>query len=116
MIELKNVPKKIYLQMTETEMFGDFLEHDVTWSEDRINDSDIEYVRVQPDPVKAQMLEALKKSRRKHYYCEDSWYSCPKSGEGCSNDEAGDNCNCGTDEWNNYVDKIIEAAEKEERK
>jgi hypothetical protein len=59
------------------------------------------------------MLEALKKSIRKHYSCEDDWYSCPKSEYGCANDLAVDDCNCGADEWNNYVDKIIEAAEKE---
>jgi hypothetical protein len=38
-----------------------------------------------------------------HYSCEDWWYSCPKSEKGCSNDEAGEDCNCGADEINAEV-------------
>ena len=30
----------------------------------------------------------------RHYECGDSWYSCPESSEGCSNDAEGDECNC----------------------
>jgi len=30
----------------------------------------------------------------RHYECEDSWYSCPKSPDGCSDDRQ-DICNCG---------------------
>lgn len=32
-----------------------------------------------------------------HYMCEDCWYSCPKSKEGCCNEAAGDDCTCGLD-------------------
>lgn len=32
-----------------------------------------------------------------HLECEDPWYSCPKSPEGCANDGQGDECNCGAD-------------------
>ena len=33
-----------------------------------------------------------------HEACEDCFYSCPKSEEGCCNDLAGDECNCGCEE------------------
>lgn len=43
---MKNIPKKIYLQIDEDgETPEDFKElSDVTWCEDRINDSDLEYI------------------------------------------------------------------------
>ncbi len=45
-------------------------------------------------------------AKRNHEVCDDSWYSCPKSGFGCSNDLAGDECNCGADEQNKKVEEI----------
>jgi hypothetical protein len=44
---------------------------------------------------------------RSHYYCEDCWYSCPKSKEGCCNDAEGDECNCGADSHNVEVTKLL---------
>ena len=45
------------------------------------------------------LLDRLKKlAYRQHYNCEDSWYSCPLSEDGCSNDQAGSECNC----WARY--------------
>lgn len=43
---MKNIPKKFYLQIEEDgETPEDFKElSDVTWCEDRINDSDLEYI------------------------------------------------------------------------
>jgi len=32
-----------------------------------------------------------------HYECEDSWYSCPKSPEGCANNRKGPVCTCGAE-------------------
>lgn len=41
------------------------------------------------------LIEAIKKlAYTGHYTCEDSWYSCPLSEDGCANDAAGDECNC----------------------
>lgn len=42
---------------------------------------------------------------RQHYYCEDSWYSCPKAEGGCLNEAWGSDCNCGADEHNKRVDE-----------
>jgi hypothetical protein len=42
-----------------------------------------------------ELLNQLKKlAYRGHYTCEDPWYSCPLSEDGCANDAAGDECNC----------------------
>ena len=50
----------------------------------------------------AEMREALAKLKRTHFECEDSWYSCPKSDEGCSRDGA-TGCYCGADETNEII-------------
>jgi hypothetical protein len=48
-------------------------------------------------------------ARRKHYTCEDPWYSCPQSECGSANDNAGAECDCGADEHNAKVDAICAA-------
>jgi len=50
-MEMKNIPKKIYLQVDEIGVFND-----ATWSEDKINDNDIEYVE---SDLYNEMLEYL---------------------------------------------------------
>ena len=62
-----------------------------------------------PRATVEQALEALEASRRSHYYCEDTWYSCPKHEDGCSNEMEGDECNCGADEANEKIDQSITA-------
>lgn len=59
--------------------------------------------------VMKQALEALESNKRKHYYCEDRWYSCPKHEDGCANDSDGNECNCGADEVNAEIDSAITA-------
>ena len=54
-------------------------------------------------------LEALENNRRTHYYCEDTWYSCPKHEDGCANEAEGDECNCGADKANQEIDNAITA-------
>ena len=54
-------------------------------------------------------LEALENNRQTHYYCEDTWYSCPKHEEGCANESEGDECNCGADKANVEIDGAIVA-------
>ncbi len=53
------------------------------------------------------ILVELEKLRRHHTYCDDCWYSCPKAEDGCCNDQAGDECNCGADKHNAILDGII---------
>ena len=62
--------------------------------------------------ARVRELEALlAESRRSHYYCEDCWYSCPKAPDGCCNDAAGDECDCGADEWNARIAGVLETPE-----
>lgn len=53
------------------------------------------------------ILKELEGLKRGHDYCEDSWYSCPQHPDGCANDGAGAECNCGANEHNARVDVII---------
>ena len=43
-------------------------------------------------------------AKRNHYECEDGWYSCPKSEDGCANDNAGKDCTCGADDFNKMLE------------
>jgi hypothetical protein len=45
--------------------------------------------------------------KAKHYYCEDSWYSCPKAEDGCCNDSKGEECDCGADKQHEKIDLIV---------
>lgn len=53
------------------------------------------------------IIKELEKLRRGHYCCEDCWYSCPKTEDGCCDDRKGDECDCGADEKNEILDNII---------
>ena len=60
---------------------------------------------------RALCAELATLAKREHYYCEDSWYSCPKAEDKCANDSEGEDCNCGADIHNAKVEAI--AAELE---
>jgi hypothetical protein len=68
--------------------------------------------------------EKLRKDIRKllgHYYCEDSWYSCPLAEGGCANEHLRV-CNCGLRQkvdklfslFQEYSDAVADARVKEE--
>ena len=44
-------------------------------------------------------MAAVLADKRGHSYCEDSWYSCPKSSDGCSNEGGGKECTCGNEHF-----------------
>jgi len=50
-----------------------------------------------------------------HYHCDDPWYSCPLSTDGCANDDAGDKCNCGYEERVTDLEKSFREVAEEER-
>jgi hypothetical protein len=52
-------------------------------------------------------LDVLENNKRTHYYCEDTWYSCPKHEDGCANEAEGHECNCGADEANAEIGNAI---------
>jgi len=55
---------------------------------------------------RALCAELATLAKREHYYCEDSWYSCPKAEDKCANDSEGEDCNCGADIHNAKVEAI----------
>lgn len=55
-----------------------------------------------------RLRAALLKTKRSHYYCEDSWYSCPQSEDGCADDRRrGNKCDCGADAFNAEIDSLL---------
>jgi len=55
-----------------------------------------------------QVIDELEGTNHNHYSCEDGWYSCPLSSEGCFNESVDPNvCNCGASEYNTMYDKCI---------
>jgi hypothetical protein len=62
------------------------------------------------------MVRLIELAHRDHYYCEDSWYSCPKDPESSANDEVGEKCNCGADKINAEVDAIVKRLAVKRRK
>lgn len=66
---------------------------------------------ITPTGAASELTDVLERignlAKRGHYYCEDQWYSCPKAEDGCANENAGDECNCGADEHNAEVDALM---------
>lgn len=60
--------------------------------------------------VARDLAARLEAAKRRHYYCEDSWYSCPLDPDGCADDSAPKNrCNCGADAFNAKIDAALAA-------
>ena len=47
-----------------------------------------------------------------HYYCEDSWYSCPLATDGCAN-EAETGCTCRLKEKVDQLESLIQQEKQE---
>lgn len=60
-----------------------------------------EELRAKLDNITAQLSDL----KIRHHVCDDCWYSCPKSSEGCC-DDSQSYCNCGADEHNARVDAV----------
>ncbi len=54
-----------------------------------------------------ELVKVLSESKRGHFYCEDSWYSCPQAVDGCSDRSKGRECNCGASEWNSGIQNLL---------
>ena len=53
-----------------------------------------------------ELREALAKQKQSHYSCEDCWYSCPMSEEGCCDDRQS-GCTCGAEAANTKIDALL---------
>lgn len=59
-----------------------------------------------------EIIEDIKKLAFKpHYYCEDSWYSCPLAEDGCANDSKEQKCDCGADDINEALEILFKQLE-----
>ena len=59
------------------------------------------------EAAQKEALSLLPELERGHYYCDDCWYSCPKAVDGCCDESRGDECDCGADDYNALLAKII---------
>ena len=59
------------------------------------------------EAAQKEALSLLPELEQGHYYCDDCWYSCPKAVDGCCDESQGDECNCGADNYNALLAKII---------
>ena len=57
------------------------------------------------EAAQKEALSLLPKLERGHYYCDDCWY--PKAVDGCCDKRQGDECDCGADDHNALLAKII---------
>jgi len=54
----------------------------------------------QPLDIEAMLIQ--------HNECDDPWYNCPKSKEGCRDEYAGTECNCGADRHNKNIKSLYD--------
>ena len=54
------------------------------------------------------LAEGLLALRLPHREVNDSWYSCPRSEEGCIDESAGAGCNCGADAHNALIERLLD--------
>lgn len=54
-----------------------------------------------------QLKAKLRECKRWHYYCDDCWYACPKSEDGCCDESKGTECNCGAEEFNRELEEFL---------
>jgi len=57
-------------------------------------------------------IDTLQNAKRRHFYCEDTYYSCPKHEDGCADDRQPYKCNCGADELNAEIEISINACKE----
>lgn len=58
---------------------------------------------------------ALEKAKRPHYFCEDCWYTCPLHPEGSCNEHKPKVCDCGADEFNAEIGRVLHETSPERR-
>ena len=64
------------------------------------------------DEALKMAIDTLQNAKREHFYCEDTYYSCPKHEDGCADDRQPDECNCGADKLNAEIDMSTNACKE----
>lgn len=55
----------------------------------------------------ARISSLIEQARQEHFLSdEDCWYACPKSGNCCDPAKPKDQCNCGADAHNAWIDEL----------
>lgn len=82
-VETKNIPEKIYLQISEDDDTPeDFKElHGISWCEDRINKSDLEYVRAGELTKLREDKQELVEGLKRLYDAKADWNYAPSDEE-----------------------------------
>jgi hypothetical protein len=55
----------------------------------------------------SDLIKFLETLRREHYWCEDSYYNCPKHIEGCADSSKPKECDCGAELHNANIEAMI---------
>jgi hypothetical protein len=64
--------------------------------------------RFQSEQISLAIEQLIAMKEEKHYECkDDEYYSCPKSDNGCGDDMAGPECDCGLDKRHAKIDQVI---------
>jgi len=63
--------------------------------------------------MKDELIDSINKLKelavKKHYYCDDGWYSCPLAEDGCHDESVPkDKCTCTADRHNKEVEEIFD--------
>ena len=85
----------------------------IGYSNQRVYDADeVDAARAKDAAEIARLREALSRCKRGHYYCEDSWYSCPLAEGGCADDSKAAVCDCGAEAFNAEIDAMLTDTER----
>ena len=76
------------------------------------NVDEVDAARAKDAAEIARLREALSRCKRGHYYCEDSWYSCPLAEGGCADDSKAAVCDCGAEAFNAEIDAMLTDTER----
>jgi len=58
--------------------------------------------------AKDDLIKIAKSLKREHHLSSDGWGGCPKALEGCFDENKDDECNCGANEHNERLFRVID--------
>jgi hypothetical protein len=65
------------------------------------------------DARRAELEAVAKQLAGNHYDCEDCWYSCPLSADGCCNENQEKVCTCGVESRRTQILEALQQVERE---
>lgn len=105
--ELKKKVKRVVMELSLSgELIADSHEQGVRAMNEQVTTDDIS-IDSAASVLRSGLERLSELAKRAHTDCEDRWYSCPKSEDGCSDDRRGPYCDCGADKHNAEVDALM---------